>query len=92
MKKILLSTVVAASCFSQLAAENFYPNGGFEKNWRPIWNRMCCESYLAETPGWSLAKGVTGQCLQSDGSGRALELQFEAPTWIKVNLDIKGEK
>ena len=62
-----------------LSGENFFPNGSFEGNWRPAWNRMAGESYLAETPGWSLKKEGNNRFLESDGSGTPLELQFEGP-------------
>ena len=72
---IVLLLMGAAS----LCGENFFPNGSFEGNWRPAWNRMAGESYLAGTPGWSLKKEGNNRFLESDGSGTPLELQFEGP-------------
>ena len=91
MKKILLASAAALSL--NLAGENFFPNGTFEGDWRPVWNRLNTENYTAGTPGWSLVKGHDGNCLAADGSGKALELQFEAPSRVGViSLELKGEK
>ena len=74
-----LMTVLLLMGAASLCGENFFPNGSFEGNWRPAWNRMAGESYLAGTPGWSLKKEGSSQFLESDGSGTPLELQFEGP-------------
>ncbi|MBQ9754055.1 MAG: hypothetical protein IJV93_04820 [Lentisphaeria bacterium] len=94
MKKYFFAAVLAVfGTALPLWGENFFPNGNFEGDWRPTWNRMACESYALETPGWNLVKGRSGQYLQSDGSGKALELQFEAPVRnLKITLSLKGEK
>ena len=93
MKNHLFASLAAGVCLTgSLAGVNYFPNGALEGSWRPSWNRLAVESYALETPGWTLVKGASGQCLQSDGSGKPLELQFEAPTQLKVLLDLKGEK
>ena len=94
MKKQLFTTLLAAAAVSlPLNGENFFPNGTFEGAWRPAWNRLACESYILETPGWKLVKNPSGQSIQSDGSGKALELQFEAPASnLQISLSLKGNK
>ena len=93
MKKLLTASVTAALFTFTLAAENFFPNGTFEGNWRPVWNRLNGESYAAGTTGWALSKGYDGNALVSDGSGKPLELQFEAPARKSViSLELKGDK
>ena len=89
--RILITTAM----FSLLAAMplygmNFFPNGGFDGNWRPAWNRMVGENYMPDTPGWKLAKEEGNQFLASDRSGKALELQFEGPARnMKISLAMR---
>ena len=79
--KILIATAVFTVLNTMsLTGMNFFPNGGFDGNWRPAWNRMIGENYLPDTPGWKLAQEDGNQFLVSDSSGQALELQFEGPS------------
>ena len=92
MKKHLFTFLAAAAAFA-LAAENFFPNGTFEGDWRPVWNRMNTESYLLEMPGWELIRSKSGNFLQSGTEGKALELQFEGHSYTgTLSLDLKGAK
>ena len=82
-----LITVLLSVSSVILHGENFFPNGTFEGEWVPVWNRMCSESYLPATSGWKLCKEGNNQVLQSDRSGKALELQFEGPA-RKLNVSL----